>query len=235
MSHRCLPVLLVSVPLLLALAPAHGQTTEPYNDRPSAVRVRFGEFEPEGDSIYWDQREIDFTGSVDDFADSIYAVDFVHMLTERWGVMASVSYYEGQDRQAFRDFVDDRGADILHDTSLEVATLNVGMVFHLLRRDAAVSPYIGGGFGFYGYDLEESGDFIDFDTFEVFPGTFTADGDAFGAYLLVGLEVPLTAQVSIFGEARWHDADDELEGDFREFGTIDLGGQEYSAGLSFRF
>jgi opacity protein-like surface antigen len=229
----CLLVALAA--LVAAAAPAAAQRRRPYNPEPNSLRLRVGEFAPAGESQYWEQREIDFTGSTGDFDDTIFGVDYTRMLSERFGIIASGSLYEASTTAAFLDFEDDFGNDIVHETSLDITQLNLGILFHILRRDAVVSPYVGGGLGLYGYDLEESGDFIDFDTFDIFSGTFSADGNAFGGFFLLGLEIPLSENVGIFAEGRWHSVEDELDGDFEGFGDIDLGGRELAAGVSFRF
>jgi len=234
MSPRRIVPLLVTV-LVAAALPAAAQNRRPYNEFPNTIRLRAGIFQPNGDSQYWDQRERDFTGDENDFEDLIFGVDYVHMMTERLGVLVSGSYWEGENTAAFLDFEDDFGNDITHDTSLEVTSLDLGLVYHFLRRDAAVSPYIGGGIGFYGYDLEESGDFIDFDTFDIFRGTFTAEGNTVGGFFLAGLEIPIGRQAGIFGEARWDWASDELEDDFNGFGELDLSGVQIVGGVAFRF
>jgi len=232
--RHCIPFLVVAIALVAAV-PSSAQRRRPYNPDPNTLRLRIGEFQLDGDSQYWDQRDFDFTGGVEDFDDTIFGVDYTRMLTERFGVLVSASHYEATSTAAFLEFVDPLGFDIVHDTTLEITQFDLGLVFHILRRDAVVSPYVGGGIGFYGYDLEESGEFINFDTFDIFQGTFTADGNAVGGFFLVGLEVPITEAFGIFGEARWHSVDDELGGDFDGFGDIDLGGREYVAGVSFRF
>jgi hypothetical protein len=233
--HVPLLAVLCAVALVAAAQPAAAQTSRPYNAYPNTIKLRAGIFQPNGDSQYWDQREIDFTGDEDDFEDTIFGVDYVHMFTERIGVLVSASLYEGDNTAAFLDFVDDFGDDIVHDTTLEITQFDLGLVYHLLRRDATVSPYLGGGIGFYGYDLEESGDFIDFSNFEIFTGTFDASGSTVGGFFLAGLEIPLGDQFAIFGEARWDWASDDLEDDFREFGDIDLSGGQLVGGVAFRF
>ena len=233
--RRCLPLLASVVMIALAALPAAAQTSRPYNAYPNTLRLRVGIFQPNGDSQYWDQREFDFTGDEDDFEDTIIGIGYTHMLTERFGVLVGANYWEGSNTAAFLDFEDDFGNDIEHETTLEVLSFDLGMVYHLLRRDATVSPYVGGGIGFYGYDLQESGDFINFGNFEIFNGTFDASGNTVGGFFVAGLEVPIGEQFAIFGEARWDWASDELEDDFEEFGDLDLSGGQLAGGISFRF
>ena len=221
---------------LLALAvAASAASARPYNYKPNSLRLRFGELQLDGESVYWRTREQDFFGSAAAFDDDIGGVDYTRMLSERWGVIISASDYQGSQTTAFRDFVDQNGLDIEHTATLEIEELSAGIVLYLLRRDAIVAPYIGAGAGIYSYDLAEVGDFIDFDTLDVFEGSFHGDGNALGIFFLVGLEIPVTPAFSIFGEARWRDSNEDLEQDFATFGEIDLGGREISLGAAFRF
>src|SRR5262245_63742957 len=110
--------------LVAAAQPAAAQTSRPYNAFPNTIKLRVGIFQPNGDSQYWDQRERDFTGDENDFEDTIFGIDYTHMLTERLGVLVSGSYWEGENTAAFLDFEDDLGNDITHDTTLDVTSLD---------------------------------------------------------------------------------------------------------------
>lgn len=83
---------------------------------------------------------------------------------------------------------------------------------------AQVSPYLGAGIGSYFWSLEEEGDFIDRND-DIFFATLQDEGVAFGYYYLIGLEAPITRRMSIFGEGRWDQADDELSDDFEGSAT----------------
>ena len=56
----------------------------------------------------------------------------------------------------------------------------------------------------------------------------------------MGVDVPVTENFSIFGQGRWHSAEDELGGDFEGLAAdgsnadIDLGGRELGIGLSWK-
>lgn len=228
--------------LLLATPPADAQATYRKAGRghwgeQQSLRLLIGQFTPRGDSRYWDEKAIDFTGDADDFEDGAVELEYMRFLGPRLGLLVSLGLFEGDATQTYRNFVDDRGFDISHRTTLEIDSLTVGLVFNLLPRDKVVVPYVGAGAGFYSYRLEESGDFIEFGTFEspIFRGTFEAEGDTFGWYYLAGLEVPVTRNFAILGEARWQRAEDELGDDFTGFGDLDLSGRSYSLGLSWSF
>ena len=228
------PIVFLTLALGLA-ATAASAAGRPYNYKPNSIHFRYGDFELDGHSIYWHTRQDDFFGSVADFDDERIGGTYTKMLTERWGALITASRFEGQQTTSFRDFVGPLGEEIFHTTTLEISDIGVGGVFYLFRRDALVAPYVGAGLGIYSYDLREEGEFIDFDTFDLFFGSFRGTGEEIGVFWLVGVEVPITSGFSIFGEARWHDVHTDLEDDFFDFGEIDLGGQELSLGASFRF
>lgn len=222
---------------LLAAAPALAQGGH-YRQAgvgDNEFRVRLGNFEPDGESEYWDDTFFDFTGSPASFEDVVGGLDYIHALGPRLGLIVSGNGYSTTVRQAYRDFEDSAGRDIRHDTTLDIASATVGLIYRLAGNRAVVQPYIGAGGGFYGWSLEESGDFIDFNDFSIFTDRFVTDGSAFGSFFLLGLNVPVSDGIAIFAEGRWDSADDELDGDFDGLGTIDLAGRQLAGGVSFRW
>ncbi len=222
--------------LLVAAGPALAQNyRRAGND--NEVRFRVGQFEPDGDSAYWDDSFFDFTGSTTSFEDAIAGFDFIHRVGPRWGVMFSGSGYEADAVQAYREFEDAAGFDIVHTTTFEVSSGSVGLILFLTGSDSPIQPYVGFGGGFYDWSLVESGDFIDFGTADlfIFSDTFSAEGTAFGTYIQAGINIPLGSSLAFFAEGRWDSADDELSDDFEGLGDIDVAGQQISAGISWRF
>lgn len=202
-----------------------------------ALRLQFGLFTPRGDSEYWDEKALDFTGDADSFEDLALGIEYLRYLGPRMGLLVGGNFYEGDATQVYRDFVDERGFDIGHDTELDIASFTVGLLAHLRRRDAAVVPYVGVGGGLYAWRLSEDGDFIDFGPAapEIFTGFFEAEGTTLGYYLQAGLEVPIGSAWTVFADARWQRVTDELEDDFTGFGDLDLGGRSLSLGVAWSF
>lgn len=226
--------ILVLAGLLVAAAPAWAQRG--YYDRDGAFRLRLGLFTPEGDSEYWTDKAEDFTGEAEDLEKALLGADYLLSIGPRMGVLFSGNYFQGDTTQAYIGFEDNFGDRILHDTTLEILSLTAGFTFFLTEPDAAIRPYLGVGGGLYSWRVEESGDFIDFDTNppEIFNATLESDGVVLGYYGVVGIEVPIGRTVSIFGEGRFHRAEDELSGDLEVLDAdIDLSGREISAGLSW--
>ena len=202
-----------------------------------SFRLQLGEFDLDGDSSYWRDKEADFTGRADDFEDTFFGVSYMKPLGPRLGLKISGFFFETAEDQAYLDFEDDRGRDIVHTTELETAAITAGIMFRLAPPEAAVQPYVGVGGGLYSYRLTEFGDFIDFsgESLEIFDDFFEFEDEELGWYFEAGLEVPLAETWSIFAEARWDQAEADLSGDFRGLGDLDLSGQSYSAGIAFRF
>lgn len=224
-------LLLASV--VLAAAPAFAQRLP----RENAFRVHAGLFTPDGNSDYWDDNRAQFSnGDAGELEGAILGADF------RWGVgrnvslLFSVDSYGGDTTRSYLDFEDNRGNRIRHDARLDIASATAGVVFQF-APDAAVRPYVGIGGGLYAWQIEEEGDFINFNTpnDEIFTARLASEGVAPGGYVLAGLEVPISRSVALFAEGKWTSVEDELDEDLENLGDIDLSGQRISAGLSWSF
>jgi hypothetical protein len=230
-------VMIALVGLLVFTAPAFAQRRDGryYPEREGAFRIHFGAFQPDGESDYWRAKEEDFTGSIDDFENVSFGLDYLLPLNNRMSLIFSGSVFEGDTTNAYRDFEDNFGDRIRHDTTLEIASGTIGLLFHLTAPDTAIQPYIGAGGGAYPWHIEENGDFIDFGSpvLDIFNARLESEGVAFGYYGLIGLEAPITRSLSIFAEGRWTQVDDDLSDDLENLGTIDLSGREFAAGLSW--
>jgi hypothetical protein len=239
MSDRAVKTMGLALGAVLLALPvwAQGAGYRPYA-APNELRLRLGIFEPSGDSAYWEDKQLDFSGEPSDFEDLIGGLEYLRRLGGgRLSMAAGGSVYASEQSQFYLDFVDPNGLDIVHDTWLEITALTLGLRASLVPADAPVQPWLGAGAGFYLWTLEESGDFIAFVEPEpfIFSATFEDEGAAFGWYYGVGLDVPIGDTVVLFAEARWHEAEDELAGDFEGLGDLDLSGRELSGGFAWRF
>lgn len=201
------------------------------------LRFQLSALTPRGHGDYWTDKQLDFTGRPNDLEDGAFTVDYQRRVTARLAIMASASAYQGSTDQSYLRYTDSLGNDITHTTTFERDDLTLGLVFFPLGRDAVLVPYVGAGLGIYGWRLEESGDFINFNTTppHVISDRFRSDGNAFGHYWLAGLEVPLGWNWALFAEGRWTRADDQLNQDFGGFGTLDLSSKQVGVGVSWSF
>jgi opacity protein-like surface antigen len=228
-------IIILAAPATAGPAP---HTSRGHWGEEQALRVDLGAFRPDGESSYWEDKAIDFTGDAEDFEDAAVAIGYVRFLGPRLGLAVSGSFYEPlSETQEYLFFEDERGFPIYHVTDLETYSLTLGFLFHLARRDAAIVPYLGIGGGVYFWRLTEVGDFIDFSTpsLEIFFDFFEDEGSTLGYYYQAGLEVPVARNWSVYAEGRWQKAEDDLGGDFEGLGEIDLSGRTIAAGVSWSF
>lgn len=231
-----LALALILVAAAAAPADAQGRKARGHWGASGALRAQVGVFQPAGDSQYWTDKELDFFSSPSDFEEESFGIEYIKFLGPRFGLLLSGTFYEARNTTSYRDFVDEVGNEILHDTELDTASFTVGLVYRFTGRDAVISPYVGAGAGLYFWRLTESGDFIDFDfDNEIFFGDFLDEEDTFGYYLQAGIDVPVAPSWSVYGEARWQDVDEDLGGPFRGLGTLDLSGVTYAVGVAWSF
>jgi opacity protein-like surface antigen len=237
MKSKALRTTFVLLGLLVAAMPAWCQyRTRPVSEREGEFRLRLGAFRPEGDSEYWTDKQEEFTGDPSDLENAVGGIDYLLGLNNRLSLMFSGSYFEGDTTQSYRDFDDNFGNRIRHDTTLGIGSATAGLVLHLADPGASFIPYLGGGGGAYFWRLEENGDFIDFNNDnEIFNANLRSSGTAFGYYAVAGVEAPISRNLSFFAEGRWTQAEDDLSEDFEGFGKLDLSGREVSAGLAWSF
>ena len=237
-------IILISIVLILISSfAAFGRHEETPAERGS-VTLKLGLFVPDGDSTFWRDNEEIFTFNTEDLEGLVTGVDFGIAVNPKMEFSIGVDYFDSSATSEYRDYIGDDGYPITHDTSLEI--MPVQATFKILpggryseeRKYYAMNkvvPYIGGGFGFYLWQYRESGEFIDSSDMSIYPDTFISDGVAVGAHVLAGIEIPFDPYWSVLMEAKYSIVDDELNKDFGEFGTIDLGGWSFILGTSFRF
>ena len=231
---------------LLVAAPLMAPSTQAQGRGDDAFQIRLGGFFPSGDSDFWDDNENRFTLDADDFNSAIVGFTYVHSITNHLEFGVNLDVFEETTLSAERDFVDEFGSDILHDTTLSTVPIVVdlrvvpGGRFKLRGPRRVLKPvfYFGAGFGVNFYEYEEIGDFVDDSIPEdpvVFSGVFEARGVAPVAHGLVGLEFPVGGIISIIAEGRYVWSETEIDDDFDGLGDIDLGGAAAYVGASFRW
>lgn len=151
-------------------------------------------------------------------------------------VGVGLDYYRGRTASVYLDYLDADGYEIEQEFSLRVTPLTFTLRVTPLGRDAPLQPYFGGGVGVYNWRYSETGDFIDFATFDVFNERFSATGTDLGGVVLGGIRVPLGADFGAGVEVRYRHAAGAVgveNGFLAE--RIDLGGLATRVSLQFRF
>lgn len=98
------------------------------------------------------------------------------------------------------------------------------------------SPYIGGGGGLSTYKFSQSGDFVDFETLDIWELEMESKGKGLSAHALAGAQLSLNPRFLLRGEYRylWGSGDVDQD-DYEGFDEIDLSGSSVLLGVAVRF
>lgn len=186
-----------------------------------------------------------FTLNKGDFRAPSLGADFLVKVAPRVDLDFGVSYAGTKKQSEFRHFVGTDNLPIQQTTSLARVPINAGVRIYLTPRGREIGkyvwipnkvvPYVGGGGGMMWYRLHQDGDFIDFNTNDVFADAFTSSGWTPSAHALAGLDYTLTPRLALNGEARYTWAKAQLGSDFTGFNGIDLADFGITLGLNVRF
>jgi len=180
-----------------------------------------------------------------DFRGPFGGLDLAVSVVPRLDLTLSTSLSATNAPSEFRDWVDLNDLPIEQTTSLRRVPLSLGLRAYLMPRGQSIgqfawvparfSPYVGAGGGFMWYRFRQQGDFIDFQTTNVFPDMFESSGWAPMAHAAVGLDYSLTPHLALNAEGKYNWAKATLGTDFSGFGRINLSGYMTTLGLSVRF
>ena len=98
-----------------------------------------------------------------------------------------------------------------------------------------VAPFIGLSTGLVSYTFEQFGDFVDQDTFDIFYGDFLSENVGWLTRASAGLNVSVGPRFLFSLEGRYNWARAKMDGDYYDFGRIDLDGFQLIGGLAVRF
>ena len=196
-----------------------------------------------GDLFSFTARQL--TLSRDDFRGLTADIDLAIRLAPSSDVVFLASYAGVTRGSEFRDFIDQSDNPIRQSTSFRRMPLMIGVRQYLTPRGrrvgnfawipARVAPYVGAGAGAVWYQFTQTGDFVDFDTNEVFAGTLATSGWAPAANAAAGIEFTVTPRLAVTGQGNYLWARARPGGDFSGFNRIDLSALSTSVGLLVRF
>lgn len=200
---------------------------------------------PRGNSEIFDFVTDELTVEKSDFYAMVVGGSFGIRITERTEVALDVSYSNSSTPSEFRDWVDMDDLPIEQTTRLRMVPVTVSLKAYLFDRGRRISslawvpgtwaPFVGVGGGKVYYDFKQAGDFVDFETYEIFWDTFRSDGDAGIFHVMAGAEYSLSPTFYLTGEGRYSWAEADMGRDFVGFDPISLGGFQATVGLAVRF
>ncbi len=177
-----------------------------------------------------------FAFDLDQFNNAAVGAEWLVGLGDYAEVGLGVGFYQRIVLSVYDDFVNDDGTEIPQDFKLRVTPVTATARFFPFGQRSAVQPYAGAGVGFFNWRYSEVGEFIDFDTFDVFRDQFVAEGNDVGAVYLGGVRVLAGSRFAVGVEVRYQDVQGVVgidQGFLDE--RIDLGGLTTSFTFNVRF
>lgn len=163
----------------------------------------------------------------------------------RVDVAVDVSVSETRSASEFRDWVGTDDLPIEQQTEFRRVPLTFGVKAYLMDRGRSIgrfawvparwAPYVGAGAGWVWYRFHQDGEFVDFETLDIFRDAFTSDGRAPTLHVYGGADWSLGPNFLLTAEARYGWARADMGGDFLDFDPVDLSGMQATVGLSVRF
>ncbi len=180
-----------------------------------------------------------------DFNSPVFAIELGYSLSPRVDIVGGFDLAKKTVDSEYRDFVDNNLLPIEQQSSLRQNSFTGSVRFALLPRGrtvgryawipARVQPYVGGGGGIVFWEFKQSGDFVDFQDFDVFTDTFVSSGASLSGHVLGGLDIQIYKRLFFTTEGRYVWAQGELNNEFVGFEPLDLSGFKLAAGINIVF
>ena len=245
---RTAVALAVSSALVPATGPALAAQDDPgflLGTPKASLGLRIGYSIPRANSEVFTFTEEQLTVDQADFGGLSIIGDIGIRTSERLDILLSLGYSISETRSEFRDWEDEAGLPIEQVTQFSMVPFTVSAKAYLRDRGRSIgrfawiperwSPFVGVGGGFLWYSFEQYGEFVDFETLDIFTDNFSSDGTAPTIHALAGFDVSATSNLVFTLEGRYGWASSPLDADFVGFDDIDLNGFQATAGIGFRF
>jgi len=179
-----------------------------------------------------------------DFSSVTVGADLAIRVGPRTDVVLDVAYAGAQRRSEFRDWVDQQNLPIEQTTSFRRVPVTVSVKRYFTPDGRSIgrfawvparrAAYVGIGAGWMWYRFRQVGDFIDFQTLNVFPDEFESSSWTPVIHAIAGVDVALSPSFVLTGQGRFTWAKGSLGRDYVGFNRIDLSGLSVTAGLAVR-
>ena len=171
--------------------------------------------------------------------------DLAITVAPRLDLTVSADYAAAVRESEDRGYLDNNNLPIKQTTSFRRVPLTANAILYLAPRGrsigrlawvpARVVPWIGAGGGALWYRFRQEGDFVDYQTLNVFGATLESSGWAPALQALGGVDVTVAPRVACTVDARRTWARGALSRDFRNFNDkIDLSGVTGALGFTIR-
>ncbi|MEP6999849.1 MAG: hypothetical protein ABI969_05190 [bacterium] len=230
-----------------AAAPLHAQRSGDgylFHAPEAQITIRGGYDRATAKSDVFEQSIDLLTINKSDFSGINVGAEIGIPLSSRLELSFYASYSHAGKRSDFRHFIDNNDKPIEQSTSFDRVPLTGNLRFYLVPPGrtvgklawipAKVVPWIGGGAGMMYYRFLQQGDFVDFQTTNVFPSTFESSNWTYTMNGRGGTDFTLSPHLALRAEARYTWAQSDLSRSFGGFKPIDLSGVQGTLGLTYR-
>lgn len=180
-----------------------------------------------------------------DFGSVEGGFDLAFRVASKTDIVTSIGISGINKHSEFRDFIDNNDQPIEQSTAfrrvpitltvkqyLESPGRSIGRFAWIPSRAAA---YVGLGGGMQYYRFKQAGDWVDFNSLNVFGDTFSSDGWAPEYHGLVGFDYSVSPRFAVSTEGRYSYSKAELSSDFSGFHRLDLSGFATTVGFTIRY
>jgi hypothetical protein len=210
-----------------------------------SLSLRAGYSVPRAESELFDFTREQLTLEKEDLSGGVFQGEFAVRASDRIEVALGFGWASSTTRSEFRDWVGSDDLPIEQTTRFARMPLTLGVKAYLLERGRTLgrfawvptrwAPYVGAGAGAVWYGFEQEGEFVDFETLNVFADHFLSQGWAPTAHALAGVDLMVRPRVALSAEGKYAWGNTGLSRDFVDFDDIDLSGFQATVGFSFRF
>ena len=211
-----------------------------------SVAFNLGYGMPRAGSDIYDFVTKEMTLQKSDFQSMVVGGSFGVRVTDRIEVSLEMVHGSANTLSELRDWVDQDDLPIQQNTKLTWVPVTASVKAYLWERGRRVSrfawvpgqwsPFIGAGAGRVYYQFKQAGDFVDYETYDIFFDTYRSEGNTGIFHLLAGAEWSLSPAFYLTGEGRYSWAESDMDREsFFDFDPIDLSGFQATVGLALRF
>ena len=204
---------------------------------------------PRAGSDLFFETATEFTIDRDDFRSASLGGEIAVRVSERWDVALGVAYAASRIQSEYEFWFEDDGSPdgipIEQETWFRTVPVTVSGKYYFTDRGRSigrfawipnrVSPFVIGGVGVVSYRFEQTGDFVNYETLDIAFDRASATGTAPYVHGGAGVQLSLSKNLVLTGEARYGWASGDLSRDFRGYENLDLAGLHLLAGIAARF
>ena len=191
------------------------------------------------DSALFAANEADFGITEDDFGSGRLGFELDYSLFPMLEILVGFDTGQADTRGSYLDLVYADGSEIEHSALLSITEYTIGARIRPLRERRA-SPYLVIGLSRASYEYSELGQFVDFETSDIFHDEFGERQSLTGFFAGAGLDfalvwMPFERRMDAFGEFRYHRNQGRHVDDFSEFGDLTVARTGVLLGFRVRF